>query len=139
MRVQDPGLRSDLKPKPRHIRHLELEFGLRDLRPGTWNPNLGLRDPSPSFIGMSVQEVPGVLSSGVPPPLHPTRRLQASPYFASQKGQGAHRSLKGQVPVEMNGIDPGHAWHHVPQITAPQLVRTCPYLTLPLFNSQIRS
>lgn len=66
MRVRDPGLRSDPKPKPRHTRNLELEFGLRDPRPGTWTPNVGLRDPRTSFIGMSVQEIPGPLSSGFP-------------------------------------------------------------------------
>lgn len=47
--IQDPGLHSD--PKSRHTRNLDLEFGLRDPRSGTWTPNLGLRDPIHSSLG----------------------------------------------------------------------------------------
>lgn len=49
LRVRDPGLHLEPKSKLRHTWNLKLEFKLRDPRPGTWTPNLGLRDPRPSF------------------------------------------------------------------------------------------
>lgn len=62
-KIEGPGPRTPFGPKNRN---LELEFGLRDPTPGTWTPNLGLRYPRLSFIGMSAQEVPGILISSDP-------------------------------------------------------------------------
>lgn len=91
MRVQDPGLSLNLNFRPRHIRNLELE---RDSRPGTWTPNLGWYDFRPSFIGVSVREVPGILNSGGLHPSSPhscTRPLPHTPstptdFWDLQKG-----------------------------------------------------
>lgn len=114
MRVQDPrlGLRLDVKLKPWHIWDLELEFELRDSRPGAWAPNLGLNDLRPSIIRMSVKGPEFWILC----PSSPLRRLPTSPDCISE-GPG-HTQIPERVwsikllTAHMSSPAPCHTWHH---------------------------